>query len=83
MGDKHTDGLPDPSVDWAGFLDGLDQFLKQKDEAPEQWVGSCEFEFVCVCVCECYGPLTDRRTTLLTFCFPPPESNGKKGSTLA
>jgi len=41
MGDKHMDGLPDPSVDWEGFVGGLDQWLRQKDEAPEQWVGSC------------------------------------------
>lgn len=38
LGESHVDGIPDPSLDWEGFLRRLDDWLKQKDEAAEQWV---------------------------------------------
>lgn len=40
LGEAHVDGMPDPSLDWEGFLRRLDVWLKQKDEAPEQWVST-------------------------------------------
>ena len=48
LGDAYLDGMPDPSVDWEGFLRGLDQWLKQKDEAPQQWVGLFKLLICCL-----------------------------------
>ena len=40
LGEAHADGIPDPSLDWEGFLRRLDAWLKQKDEVEEQWVST-------------------------------------------
>lgn len=40
MGDAILDGMPDPSINWEAFLRKLDHWMKQKDEAPEQWVST-------------------------------------------
>ena len=43
MGASIVDGMPDPSLNWEAFLRRLDHWMKQKDEAPDQWVRGISF----------------------------------------